>query len=245
MKRALGLIVSISLAFIMAGCTSNQHLALHIEKPTVTMGSDETATVDFSTAKNAKYKVLDKDNDNAQVGKTYTTKTGSATLTLNSPGHYQLEVTKDNIVNKKNFVVKPAKVKEKVQKLSFGKSTLLGNDSEVVEMSVDSVDQVSSDDSMVVDVSSNESNMKQFVIVTYTIKAVKGTIDLNDFDGSELDVYDSKDTAGSASSNRDDTPDTLHKGQSAKLRIGFGLHNSSDTATVAFGDNMWTGNINK
>lgn len=249
MKKIITLGTTALLAVTLVGCgnsnaKSKNNLSLNIEKSSVKLGNDQTADVNFSTNKGAKYKVLDKDNNLKQIGKTYTTKTGEATLTLNSSGHYRLEVTKDGVIKDKDFTVKDSKAKSET--LSFGKSDYLGSGNEIVEITVNSVKQVDSEDSMVVDVSSNDPDTKQFAIVSYTIKAIKGDISLEDFDGSNLTIADSKNTIGSISSNRDNgVPDTLSKGQSVTLRIGVGFNNPSNTATVKFGDDTWTGNITK
>jgi len=241
----------------LVGCGSKEaatpSLNVNLEKPTVALSSDGTADVNFSTAKGAKYKVLDKDNSNAQVGKTFTTKTGNATLTLQDAGHYTLEVKKGDVVKDKSFTITSTSTKKEssadsssASTLAFGKSTMLKNGSTIVEITVNSVDQVSADDSMVADISSNQSDKKQFVIVSYTIKAIQGTITTDDFDGANLSIADSKNSIGSTSSNRDPgVPDEIKTGQSIKMRIGSGFENNGDTASVSFGDNIWTGNITK
>lgn len=262
MNRILAVGATLLLGFALSGCGSNKksssQLPLNVEKSTVTLSKDGTADVNFTTAKNAKYKVLDKDNKNAQVGDTYTTKTGNATLTLNSAGHYRLEVKKNSIVKDKDFVIKSTSVaksddasseessSDSSATLAFGKSEMLKNGDSIVEITVNSVDQVSADDSMVVDISSNESDKKQFVIVSYTIKAIKGTLTTDDFDGSNLSIADSQNSVGSTSSNRDNgTPDELKTGQSIKLRIGAGFEHTGDKATVSFGNSTWSGSITK
>lgn len=258
-KKIATLGATLLMGVALVGCgnknKSSDSLKLNVEKTSVTLSDSGTADVNFTTSKNAKYKVLDKDNNNAQIGKTYTTKTGNATLTLNSAGHYRLEVKKDDKVKDKDFVIKSEKKvesssSEKTESsdttMAFGKSVMLKSGSTIIELTVNSVNQVSADDSIVVDISSNESDKKQFVIVSYTLKAIKGTITTDDFDGSNLSIADSQNSIGSTSSNRDNgIPDEVKTGQSIKLRIGAGFEHTGDTATVSFGDNTWSGNITK
>lgn len=263
-KKAIATGAVIISGIVLAGCSTNQAKSSSSEKPltltlkdnNVTLNSKGEAEIVFSTLKNVKYKVLDKDNQNSQIGKTYTTKTGNASLTLFDPGHYRLEVKKGDTVKDKDFVIKgnakqtsedETKSSESSEaKLSFGKPALLGDGENVAELTINSVDQVSPGEDMVVDISSNESDKKQFVIVSYTLKAIKGDITVDDFDGSNLSIADSQNQIGSTSSNRDNgIPEELKEGQSIKLRIGAGFVNSGDTSTIVFGNDTWTGNITK
>lgn len=134
---------------------------------------------------------------------------------------------------------------EVVTKSAFGKSRILTNGDQKVSMTVTSVQTVGSDDSMVVDVSHNYDGLKQYAIINYKVKALSNDIDLDQFDGSELKVLDSKKESGVMSSNRDSgTPDKLSKGETANLRIGVGFYHNGNTATVGMGNEEWTGTIN-
>lgn len=111
-------------------------------------------------------------------------------------------------------------------------------------MQVESVKNVDPNETMVTDISHNEADKKQFVIVSYKITAEKGSIDLNQFDGSELSIADATGEIGTQSSNRDSgVPKTLAQGQSITLHIGAGFKNKGNTATVKFSGNTWSGNI--
>lgn len=132
-----------------------------------------------------------------------------------------------------------------VTKSAFGKSQVLTNGNQKVSMTVTSVQAVGSDDLMVTDVSHNYDGLKKYVIVNYKVKALSNNVNLDQFDGSELKVLDSKKESGVMSSNRDSgTPDKLSKGETANLRIGVGFHHNGDTATVGMGNEEWTGTVN-
>lgn len=134
--------------------------------------------------------------------------------------------------------------KNKKVDLQFGQTVNLINGNRIIQMQVESVKNVDPNEVMVTDISHNETDKQQFVIVSYKVTAEKGEINLDQFDGSELSIADSTGEIGTQSSNRDNgTPKNLAQGQSITLRIGVGFKNKGNTAIVQFSGNTWSGNI--
>lgn len=130
----------------------------------------------------------------------------------------------------------------------FGKPVLLTNNSngQKVKMTIQSVKQVNPNENMVTDISHNYKQTHQYVIVTYKIKAISNKVNLNDFDGSNLAIYDSKHQSSIASSNRDSvTPKYLHKGEIQVMEIGEGLRTQSSNVTIHFANETWKGPVLK
>lgn len=128
--------------------------------------------------------------------------------------------------------------------LKFGESATVSKGDAVATLTIDSVQKVDPNESMVTDISHNYDGLSQYVIINYTVNSKQGSFDTFDFDGSELGITDAAETTGISSSNRDPgTPDTLSEGQTAKLRIGYGLRDSGDTINISFAGNKWQGTI--
>lgn len=100
----------------------------------------------------------------------------------------------------------------------FGQTVNLINGNRIIQMQVESVKNVDPNEVMVTDISHNETDKQQFVIVSYKVTAEKGEINLDQFDGSELSIADSTGEIGTQSSNRDNgTPKNLAQGQIRKV----------------------------
>lgn len=128
----------------------------------------------------------------------------------------------------------------------FGKPVLLTNGSEKVQMEIENVQQVDPNDDSVVDVSSNYKQTHQYVVVNYKVTALSKKVNLDDFDGYNLHLYDGKGESSIASSNRDaDAPEHLYKGDTQVMEIGEGLRNNSNHVTIHFAGQTWKGNITK
>ena len=133
---------------------------------------------------------------------------------------------------------------EKTKRLIYNLDKQSINGNRIIQMQVESVKNVDPNEVMVTEISNNETDKQQFVIVSYKVTAEKGEINLDQFDGSELSIADSTGEIGTQSSNRDNgTPKNLAQGQSITLRIGVGFKNKGNTATVQFSGNTWSGNI--
>ena len=239
---------------IYAAFRPQETLFLDVDNNTATLNKKVEVKFNFKTNAGNKYTVTD--IKSGQKMGTKTANSGNETLTLYDAGKYKLTVYLNGDKESKTLTVKPLRVSTaeltgdtksnptKSKALAFGKSDMVGNGDMVADMTVNSVQKVDPSDSMVVDVSSNYDGMQQYVIVNYTIKAIKGDIPLDDFDGSELSVTDSNGTIGTQSSNRDNgMPDTLSEGQSADLRIGVCLKHSGNDVTIKFNDLTWKGQI--
>lgn len=126
----------------------------------------------------------------------------------------------------------------------FGQSVNLTKGKQKAKMVIQNVKVVDPNDDLVTDISHNYKETHQYVIVTYKVTALSNKINLSDFDGSNLSVYDSKGQSSIASSNRDSvTPDELHKGETQVMKIGVGLRAKSSKVTIHFGDETWKGKI--
>ena len=126
----------------------------------------------------------------------------------------------------------------------FGQPVTLSKGKQKAKMVIQSVKVVDPDDDLVTDVSHNYKETHQYVIVTYQVTALSNKISLDDFDGSNLSVYDSKGQSSIASSNRDSvTPEELHRGETQIMKIGVGLRSKSSKVTIHFGDETWKGNV--
>lgn len=128
----------------------------------------------------------------------------------------------------------------------FNKPVVLTNSSEKVRMEIENVQQVDPNDDSVVDVSSNYKQTHQYVVVNYKVTALSKKVNLDDFDGYNLHLYDGKGESSIASSNRDtDTPEHLYKGDTQVMEIGEGLRNNSNRVTIHFAGQTWKGSITK
>lgn len=235
---------------------SNEQIFLDVKDSTVTLNKKAEANVEFTTNKENKYTLTD-----VASGKKLASsqaKTGHEGITMYTSGKYKLTVFDNGAKESKIITVKPLRIKaseltddnsstttktdSKSKAMNFGQGDMVGNGDMVASITVNSVQLVGADNDMVVDVSSNYDGMQQYAIVNYTVKAIKGEIPLDDFDGSELSIADSNGTIGTQSSNRDPgTPDTLSEGQSADLRIGVGLKHSGNDMTIKFNNLTWKG----
>lgn len=127
----------------------------------------------------------------------------------------------------------------------FGQSGLLSQGSNIASVQVISAQQADGNNVAVTDLyHNNDEGATQFVIVTYKVTAVKGDFSLDSFDGSEFSFADQDGETSTISSNRDNTADELHEGESSTLRIGIGLIHSSKELAVHFNNATWKGSIN-
>ncbi|WP_125708231.1 hypothetical protein [Companilactobacillus zhongbaensis] len=248
--------------------TTEEQIFLDVDDTTARLNKDSEATLDFHTNSGNKYSVTD-----LSTGKNMGSnkaKTGNETLTFYDAGKYKLTVFLNGQKQSKKLRIKPKNIKQKhartiskeeyfdentddtqldeaedsAKVLSFGDEDMLSNDGMVIGIKVNSVQRVDPNDVSVTDISHNYDNMKQYVILNYTITAIKGTIPLDDFDGYNFTVADSNGTIGTSSSNRDPgTPDSLSEGQNANLRIGIGLEHDGDDVSIVFNDIQWQGMI--
>lgn len=257
-KQLITAISCISLLIIgTVGCTKKEQAFIHLNKTTATVNSNGNAKFKMKTNKDAKYWGLDPDNHNKILFGPKSTDNGDITITTGA-GKYKIKVKKDNstvtkTINaklpkpKKQKTVNTNNAKPKVKKiLAFGQPDELADTEtgSILKFEIDSVQNVDPNNDMVTDISHNESDKKQFVIINYKVTAEKGTLDLDTVDGENLSVADSQNQIGSASSNRDNgIPDSLDEGQSISLRIGYGLVNPSNQITIKFAGSTWKGNI--
>ncbi|KRK65757.1 hypothetical protein FC72_GL000202 [Companilactobacillus tucceti DSM 20183] len=205
-------------------------------------------------------------SNNTKMG-TKKAESGDETLTLYYSGKYKLTVFLNGYKKSKILTVKPFRTNtdelldnnkssspnnesssssndSSKKTMIFGQSDMVGKGNLVAQIQIDSVQKVDANNDMVTDISHNYEGMKQYVLVNYTVTAIKGTVPLDDFDGSELSVADSNGTIGTQSSNRDNgIPDTLTEGQNAQLRIGVGLKHDGINVTVGFNNLSWQGQI--
>ena len=250
----VGVYILFSLFQAIGEC--NEQIFLDVKDSTVTLNKKAEANVEFTTNKENKYTLTD-----VASGKKLASsqaKTGHEGITMYTSGKYKLTVFDNGAKESKIITVKPLRIKaseltddnsstttktdSKSKAMNFGQGDMVGNGDMVASITVNSVQLVGADNDMVVDVSSNYDGMQQYAIVNYTVKAIKGEIPLDDFDGSELSIADSNGTIGTQSSNRDPgIPDTLSEGQSADLRIGVGLKHSGNDMTIKFNNLTWKG----
>lgn len=251
----------IIIVLINLASSPKESLFVDLENDTATLNKKSEAKFNFKTNPGNKYSVTDLSN-NQNMG-TNIADSGSETLTMYDAGKYKLTVYLNDQKESKTILVKkkmpandakpnntkPSNTKSNNTKpsntvMSFGNSDMVGNGGMVADVKVNSVERVDPDNDMVTDISHNYDGMQQYIIVNYSVSSIRGTIPLDDFDGSELSVADSNGTIGTQSSNRDNgVPEELSEGQNADLRIGVGLKHSGNEVTVKFNNLTWKGQI--
>ncbi|MBC2368137.1 hypothetical protein HBP99_05790 [Listeria booriae] len=127
---------------------------------------------------------------------------------------------------------------------TFGKDYDIGNEELAATLKINYAKRVPSETTDVVDLSSNYSELKDFVIVDYTYT---GLTDIGEFDldGSNFTFLDSSDQTGLTSSNRALPTKDIKKGQAVHTQIGVGFENVGDTITIKLGNVSFKGDITK
>ncbi len=240
---------------------------LQVDKAQAVIKSDKGVDITFKTNSGNSYRIINLSSGRTELKSK--TSTGHEGITIYNPGKYKLVVNNGDLkksriltvtesnassvstskedssnVDQKDTSEEDGNSKPEKKELSFGTSTFFYDGDAIAEVKVNSVQTVDPNYDMVTDISHNYSGMEQYVVVNYTVSALKGDVDLDDFDGSELAVADSNGTIGTASSNRDPgSPDSLSEGQNADLRIGIGLKHTGNDVTVSLLKTMWRGQI--
>ncbi len=151
------------------------------------------------------------------------------------------ESKKDNDPPKEN-ASKAKKADNVAKDYKFGKYYEIGNEQFKVEFKVNSVKRLDKNSDDVVDLSSNYSNLKDFVLVDYTYKALTDVDDAT-LDGSNFTFIDSTGQVGMESSNRGMVIKPIKAGQVMHTQIGVGFENKGNDIKIQIGKVTFSGKI--